>query len=165
MPKVLHGGEVRFFKWNVSTHDVYRAILRSVPSTSHGTVDLSYYNATGINQNSVKNLEEFATLSGNDYWRHAFRVDPSPYPSLPYVNPRPEEGDCVWFFEWISAASEHQAHPAIVRNVALGTTPQISIFYILDDGTRQNVNAVESFLDLTDPIEEHFWVFRRLIGE
>lgn len=162
---MLLGGEVRFFKWDVSSHTVYRALLRSVPSTSHGTVDLTYFEGTPTNQNAVKNLEEFVDPDENDYWRHAFRVDISPYTSLPYVNPRPEEGDCVWFFEWIPAHGEHQAHPALVRNVALGTTPQIAIVYILDDGTRLNVNAVESYLDLTDPIEEHFWAFRRLTGE
>ncbi len=167
MGRIEVGSEIRFFKWDTDHHDAFRALVRDWTGNQdgHPDVDVSYYDGTPTNQNAVPNEEDFPTqgdLDEEDYWKHAFHVDKVAGDSKPYVNPRPDVGDVVWYFRYDGTIEEHITHPAIVRNVSAGSTPPIALFYITDAGSRQNANAITAFLDITFPTTDDYWARRRL---
>lgn len=169
MTAIEIGTEVRFFRWQATEHVVYRALVRSWTGDpeGHPRINLSYFRAgSPRNQNNVEN-EEFwdrrPLLDGNDYWKHAFRVTTASE-SKPYVNPAQDPGDVVWYFRYDASINEHYTHPAIVRAYE-GPGPQgnVDLFYITDEGLRQNVNGVPAFLTRTFPATTDYWAMRRLL--
>jgi len=156
------GDEIRFFKWNGATHDVFRALVRNRNPGAHTAVGLSYYNDTPLNQNNVLNIEQFgneSNLSGNDYWIHAKRAGQDPYDSMPFTANRPRLGKVVWLFQYDATDNECYARAAIVQGMSAGQSPKVRGFYIGNTGSRVNFpNTRPHDGDWTSD----FWVNRKL---
>lgn len=163
--KLQVGAEIRFYKWNVDHHDLFRALVRDWNIANH-RVDLSYQDGTAKNQAIVKNYEEFGgdDLDENDYWQHAYRVSPALQPSRPFTSPSsPTAGQVVWYFRYVSGDAEHHNHLAVIRNVGAGDPPTLALFYINDSGVRTPVSNITPYGDVTFPSTDDYWARRVLL--
>jgi hypothetical protein len=147
---------------------VHRALVRNIIAGSGvPDIDCSLLLAESpTNRNAVHNVEYFeGDLDGNHYWKHAFRAIQTFSDSRPYANPHIDLGYPVWLALWDEGIEEPHFHLAITRNEPLGIQQTLDMFYITDDGTRQNIDDVPAALTLSHPATESFWTLRRVIRE